>query len=61
MENPCKWHEVPVKDCLSCNPTPSNAYYIRSKPTDGELYNELECMEHMLLNMFNSEETSSED
>lgn len=19
-ENPCKWHHVPIKDCMSCNP-----------------------------------------
>lgn len=41
MENPCKWHEIPVKDCLTCNNTPSNIYYTKENEMFGPVM--MEC------------------
>uniref|UniRef100_A0AB38Z468 Uncharacterized protein n=1 Tax=Klebsiella phage vB_KpnM_Iguana_ER37 TaxID=3076781 RepID=A0AB38Z468_9CAUD len=41
MENPCKWHEVPVHDCLTCNNTPTNPYYIKEPKMFGPVM--MEC------------------
>lgn len=41
MENPCKWHEVPARDCITCNNTPTNAYYIKEPKMFGPVM--MEC------------------
>lgn len=33
-DNPCKWHEVPVISCLTCNNTPSNVYFLKHRMND---------------------------
>ena len=33
-DNPCKWHEIPIKDCLTCNNTPSNVYFLKHRMND---------------------------
>lgn len=40
-DNHCKWHEVPVKDCLSCNNTESNVFYIKDKEKSQTLFGNL--------------------
>lgn len=37
-ENPCKWHHVPIKDCMSCNPR--SIYNIASYDDDNVLDND---------------------
>lgn len=37
MAHVCKWHEIWVKNCLTCNPTPSNVYYIPKEDNEEEI------------------------
>lgn len=51
-DNPCKWHEIPIKDCLSCNNTPSNIFYAK------DIHKEIEWLEFMSSNWENADESN---
>lgn len=55
-ENPCKWHEVPIKGCVSC--CGKNSYYYIDEATPDELLEQQ--YRDIILNLRNTVESIDE-